>query len=65
MKSIAKGKVKYINNNHSSWYAIVVIEHTMYDGSKICSIYGHVRGMNVSLGDSFTLSVGQEINYTG
>ncbi len=38
----------------SGYYGVIIIEHTLPDQSKVCTLYGHV--------DTFQVSVGQAVN---
>jgi hypothetical protein len=49
--------------NVSSWGNIVVVKHTLPDGSTVSSIYGHLASIYVSVGQD--VSIGQELGLIG
>ena len=71
VKAVAKGRVKYTlydpnNSTGYGWYGLIIIEHTLEDNSKVCSIYGHVKPVNIAAGtdiDSINTKIGEVLNY--
>jgi len=63
--SIGNGRVKFTHYDPTNtispkgWYGLIVIEHILPNGNKICSIYGHANATEVSVGDEVV--VGQKI----
>lgn len=42
IKAIANGEVKLVKTDSQGYEQVVVIEHTLPSGEKVCSIYGHL-----------------------
>jgi len=67
--AVARGKVKFTLDDSTGlnlfpryWYGLIVIEHTLADDSRVCSIYGHVKPVVVDFnGVQRKLQVGDEI----
>lgn len=57
--SVADGVVLVASPNGSSYVNVVLIQHTLGDGSQVCSFYGHLGSMSVSPGQ--TVSRGDAI----
>ncbi len=50
--SVADGVVAYAKPNSSSYKNVLLIEHEVGDGTKVCSFYGHINPPNVVAGQS-------------
>jgi murein DD-endopeptidase MepM/ murein hydrolase activator NlpD len=61
--AIANGRVIFSGAGGSSWGDIMLIEHTLPNGTKVWSQYGHVKNRSVSSGS--TVSKGQQIAKVG
>jgi murein DD-endopeptidase MepM/ murein hydrolase activator NlpD len=48
--SVAAGRVLYAKTNASSYRHVVLIEHEVGDGTKVCSFYGHITAPVVVAG---------------
>jgi murein DD-endopeptidase MepM/ murein hydrolase activator NlpD len=57
--SVADGLVLYSGPNGSTYVNVILIEHTLPDGSQVCSFYGHIGTLAVQSGSSVTR--GQQI----
>lgn len=57
--SVANGVVRYAGPNGSSYVNVVLIEHDLGNGQRICSFYGHLEYVTVSTGQ--TVSRGDKI----
>lgn len=57
--SVADGVVLVASPNGSSYVNVVLIQHTLGDGSQVCSFYGHLASLSVSAGQ--TVSRGDKI----
>lgn len=49
--SVADGTVLYAKPNGSSYKNVLMIEHDVGDGTKVCSFYGHINPAIVGAGD--------------
>jgi murein DD-endopeptidase MepM/ murein hydrolase activator NlpD len=52
--SVADGVVQFAKTNTSSYKNVLLIEHEVGDGSKVCSFYGHINFPIVQAGQSVT-----------
>lgn len=52
--SVADGTVLYAKPNGSSYKNVVLIEHWMADGTRVCSFYAHINTPQVKAGDVVT-----------
>jgi len=43
----SNGIVKHVQS-HTKYGYVTIIEHTLNDGSKVCSVYGHMRAANIT-----------------
>ncbi len=50
--SVADGVVLYAKPNSSSYKNVLLIEHAVGDGTKVCSFYGHINPPSVVAGQS-------------
>ena len=57
--SMADGTVLYAGTNHTSYKHVVLIEHILGNGERICSFYGHLWAPDVYSGQK--VSRGQQI----
>ena len=58
----ANGRVVFAGNGGTGWGNVVIIQHTMPDGSTVSTLYGHLDRINVSAGD---VTIGQQIGTIG
>ncbi len=70
VQTISNGRVKYTlydptNATNMGWYGLIIIEHTLPNGDYICSLYGHARATEVSVGDEVVINqkIGEIIEY--
>ncbi|OJV40734.1 MAG: hypothetical protein BGO29_05880, partial [Bacteroidales bacterium 36-12] len=59
--AIYDGTVKHVAS-HSGYGYVVIIEHTLINNDKVCSVYGHLR-LNDIISSGATVSKGQLIGY--
>ncbi|RKX24102.1 MAG: hypothetical protein DRP45_08960, partial [Candidatus Zixiibacteriota bacterium] len=59
----ANGRVRD-NTEHTDYGHVVVIEHTLPDGAKVCTVYGHLRQEGI-ITNNTDVSKGQVIGYLG
>ena len=57
--SVADGVVAYAKPNTSSYKNVLLIEHDVGDGTKVCSFYGHINPPSVQAGQ--TVQRGQQV----
>lgn len=50
--SVADGVVAYAKPNSSSYKNVLLIEHDVGDGTKVCSFYGHINPPSVQAGQT-------------
>src|SRR3989339_248934 len=70
--AIAKGRVKYTlydpnDLTGSDWLGLIIIEHELSNGEKVCSIYGHVKHVGINVGDDLDIQgskIGEVMDYT-
>lgn len=60
--AVADGKV-IASGHHSGWGNVILVEHSLEDGSKVWSQYGHLQNRSVSAGNS--VSRRQQIGTVG
>ena len=58
----ANGRIVFAGNGGTGWGNVVIIQHTMPDGSTVSTLYGHLDRINVSAGD---VTIGQQIGTIG
>lgn len=66
--AIANGQVKVAKEGSSGYEQVVTIEHTLPDGSKIVSIYGHLSkrtGYKIAVAEGTEVSKGRLLGYVG
>ena len=69
VRAIGHGRIKFTLDDPTGntlypryWYGLIVMEHTMPNGNKVCSIYGHTKPVEVNIDDEFRkLQVGDEV----
>ncbi len=60
--SVANGVIVYAENVGGDWENVIVIRHTLPDGSQVESMYGHLRSMLKTSGNVYA---GEEIGTIG
>ncbi|MBS1795970.1 MAG: M23 family metallopeptidase [Acidobacteria bacterium] len=49
--AIAAGRIVFAENAGPGWGSVVIVEHVLADGTKIESLYGHLRKISKTSGD--------------
>lgn len=59
--SVSDGTVKHVAS-HTGYGFVVIIEHVLDNGSKVCSVYGHMRAASIAVAGK-SVSKGELIGY--
>jgi Ca2+-binding RTX toxin-like protein len=63
VNSAANGTVVYAQNRGGGWGNVVIVQHTLSDGSIVSTLYGHLDQINVSVGQD--VNVGARVGTIG
>ncbi|MFH1509234.1 MAG: VCBS repeat domain-containing M23 family metallopeptidase [bacterium] len=62
--AVANGRVKHIGE-HTRFGHVILIEHTLTNGTKVVSLYGHLRGTDIMVSENQQVFKGQILGRTG